>query len=125
MTVTDGTTTKQHTVTSLQVTKVNPTTDVISGTAAPNSYVDLQTCGVGGCTYRTELADSNGNWSANFGVVGDQPWELTTFDILPGTIGDARQWDDDIDATTVQWIGTMQGTLAACAIIEKGGSHHP
>ena len=105
VTVTDGTTIKQHTVTSLQITDANPTTDVISGTAAPGSYVDLQTCGVGGCVYRTELADSSGNWSANFGVVGDQPWELTTFDILPNTIGDARQWDDDIDGTTILWIG--------------------
>jgi hypothetical protein len=103
VTVTDGTTTKVHTVTSLQITEVNPLTDVISGTTAPNSYVDLQTCGVGGCTYRTELADSNGDWAANFGVVGDQPWEQTIFDILPDTIGDSRQWDNDIDATMIQW----------------------
>ena len=103
VTVTDGTTTKVHTVTSLQITKADPTTDVVSGTAAPNSYVDLQACGVGGCTYRTELADGNGNWSANFGVVGDQPWEQTIFDILPDTIGDSRQWDNDIDGTMILW----------------------
>jgi hypothetical protein len=103
VTVTDGTTTKVHTVTSLRITKVNPATDVISGTAAPNSYVDLETCGVGGCIDRTELADSHGNWSANFGVVGDQPWEQTIFDILPDTIGDSRQWDEDIDGTMILW----------------------
>jgi hypothetical protein len=103
VTVTDGTTTKVHTVTSLQITKVDPATDVISGTAAPNSYVDLQTCGVGGCTYRTELADSNGNWAADFSVVGDQSWEQTVFDIVPDTTGDSRQWDDDVDSTMIQW----------------------
>lgn len=103
VTVTDGTTTKAHIVTSLQITKVDPATDVVSGTATPNSYVDLETCWVGGCTYRTELADSNGNWSTNFGMVGDQPWEQTTFDILPDTIGNLRQWDDDIDGTMILW----------------------
>lgn len=103
VTATDGTITKIHTATSLQITKADPATDMISGSAAPNSYVDLQTCGVGGCTYRTELADSNGNWSANFGVAGDQPWEQTIFDILPNTIGDSRQWDNDIDGTMILW----------------------
>jgi hypothetical protein len=103
VTVTDGTTTKVHTVTSLQITDANPTTDVISGTAAPNSYVDLQVCGIGGCTYRTELADSNGDWEADFSNAGDQSWEQTIFDILPDTSGDARQWDIDIDTTAIQW----------------------
>jgi hypothetical protein len=105
VTVSDGTTTKVHTVTNLQITNVNTSTNVVSGSAAPGSYVDLQTCGVGGCTYRTELADINGNWSADFGVVGDQPWEQTTFDILSDTNGDSRQWDNDTDATSIQWSG--------------------
>ena len=103
VTVTDGTTTKFHTITSLQITEVDPAADVISGSAAPNSYVDIQTCGAGACTSRTELADSNGDWSADFGTAGDQPWEQTVFDILPDTTGDARQWDKDIDSTMVHW----------------------
>ena len=49
VTVTDGTTTKQHTVTSVQITEANAITDVVSGTAARNSYVDLQICFIGGC----------------------------------------------------------------------------
>ncbi|MCU0486145.1 MAG: hypothetical protein MUC85_08555 [Anaerolineales bacterium] len=108
VTVTDGTTTKQHTVTSMQITEANATTDVVSGTAAPNSYVDLQTCFIGGCAYRTELADSNGNWAADFSVVGDQPWEIITLDIRPGTNGDARQVDADIDTTMIHWFGTSK-----------------
>jgi hypothetical protein len=103
VTVTDGTTTKTHTVTSLRVTDAKPATDVISGTAAPDSYVDITTCDVGGCTTRTELAGPTGNWSADFGAVGDQAWELTTFNILGSTEGDACQWDDDVDTTCIHW----------------------
>ena len=108
VTVTDGTTTKQHTVTSVQITEANAITDVVSGTAAPNSYVDLQICFIGGCAYRTELADSNGNWAADFSVVGDQSWEIITFDIYLGTNGDVRQVDADIDTTMIHWVGTSK-----------------
>jgi hypothetical protein len=111
VTVTDGATIKQHTVTSLQITLIDPTMDVISGTAAPGSYVDLQFCDTGGCTYRTELADSNGDWATDFSLLGDQPWEQTTFDLLPGTNGNARQWDDDIDSTMIQWAVRYQISL--------------
>jgi hypothetical protein len=111
MTVTDGATTKVHTVTTLQIIRVDPGTDMISGTAAAESYVDLQVCGIGGCTSRTELVDSNGNWATNFSLPGDQPWEQTTFDLLPGVNGNARQWDDDIDTTMIQWVVRYQISL--------------
>ncbi len=111
MTVTDGATTKVHTVTTLQIIRVDPGTDMISGTAAADSYVDLQVCGIGGCTSRTELADSNGNWATNFSLLGDQPWEQTTFDLLPGVNGNARQWDTDIDSTMIQWVVRYQISL--------------
>jgi len=104
VTITDGTTTKVHTIASLQITEIDPIADVISGIAAPDSYVDLQACGDAGCSYRTELADANGDWAADFGVPGDQPWEQTILDIVPDTEGDLRQWDDDIDATQVLWL---------------------
>ena len=103
VTVTDGKTVKVHTVTKLRITNVNPTTDVISGTAEPSSYVDLQICGVGGCASRTELSDSNGVWAADFSVVGDQPWEQIPFDILPDSTGNSLQWDGDVDSTMLQW----------------------
>ena len=108
VTVTDGTTVKQHTVTSLQISILDPTTNVISGTAAPDSFVDLQICDTGGCTYRTEQVDGDGNWTTDFSQPGDQPWEQTTFDLLPGTNGGASQWDDDIDATQIQWFVRYQ-----------------
>jgi hypothetical protein len=103
VTVSDGKTVKQQPVTGLNITLIDPITDVISGTAAPDSYVDLQMCGPGGCTFRTELADSNGSWAANFSLLGDQPWEQTTLDLLPGDNGNARQWDEDIDSSMLQW----------------------
>jgi len=86
-----------------QILMANSATDEISGIAAPNSYVDLETCGFSGCHSRTALADSNGYWSVNFGVIGDQAWEQTIFDIQPGTNGNLRQWDNDIDTTMIQW----------------------
>ena len=102
VTVTDGTTIKTHTITSVQVLRADAATDVVSGTAEPDSYVDLQICFPGGCAYRTELADSNGNWSTDFGTIGDQAWELIVFNILPGTGLDSPQWEGDIDSTMVR-----------------------
>jgi hypothetical protein len=104
VTVTDGTTFKVHTVTGVKITDVNPNTNVISGTAAPGSYVDITTCGIGGCVFRTELADLNSQWSANFGLAGDQSWEQALYDILPGTNGSANQWDPDADSTNIGWL---------------------
>lgn len=101
--VTDGTSYKYHTISGLQIASIDHTTDSIAGTAAPDSYVDVQVCGSGGCASRTELADSSGNWITNFGLAGDQPWEQTTLDLLPGANGNARQWDADIDSTMIQW----------------------
>jgi hypothetical protein len=71
----------------------------------------LQFCDTGGCTYRTELADSNGDWATDFSLPGDQPWEQTTFDLLYGSNGNARQWDDDIDSTMIQWAVRYQISL--------------
>jgi hypothetical protein len=103
VTVTDGKTLKQQLVTGLKLGLIDPFTDVISGTAALDSYVDVQMCGPSGCAYRTELADSNGDWAANFSLAGDQPWEQITLDLLPGDNGNVRQWDGDIDSTMQNW----------------------
>jgi|GEM_PF-2082436 hypothetical protein len=103
ITITDGTATKIHTVTELGVLKANASTDIVSGLALPETYVDIMTCGISQCFYRTVLSDALGYWSANFSEPGDQPWEQTVTDILPDTVGNARQWDPDIDSTLVDW----------------------
>jgi hypothetical protein len=104
VTVTDGTTVKVHTVTGLKITDANPNANAVSGTAEAGSYVDIATCGVEGCVFRTELADLDGNWSANFGLIGDQPWEQALSDILPNTNGSVNQWDADADSTNIGWL---------------------
>ncbi len=103
VTITDGTITKTHTVSELRVLNVDFSSDIISGIASPTTHVDISTCGVSGCFYRTVLSDASGYWTANFSEVGDQPWEQTVIDILPGTNGVTRQWDPDVDATLVPW----------------------
>ncbi len=99
VTVSDGNTTRHTTVTGLAVTNVNADTDVVSGVAATGSFVHLWVCTPTECANRHVFADSNGNWSGNFSVpgAGTDPGEQVLYDIVPGTRGDAAQWDMTID----------------------------
>lgn len=99
----DGVTTKVLTVTNYQITDINYAADTVGGTADPGSVVDLWTCDISGCYNRTETASGGGTWLADFGVVGDQDWEQTTYDIAPGTEGDSAQWDAEQDGTMIWW----------------------
>ncbi len=101
--VTDGTFNKSHTVTNYQITSINTSTDVVSGTAAPGSIVDLWICDSGPCANRTETTNPSGVWSANFSVPGDQDSEQVLYDIVAGTTGDSAQWDAENDGTMIQW----------------------
>ncbi|MBV6396821.1 MAG: hypothetical protein HFACDABA_02423 [Anaerolineales bacterium] len=103
VTASDGTTTKSTTVTNYQITAINDGADTVSGAANPGSIVDLWVCDPGGCVNRTETAGGGGTWSANFGAPGDQDWEQTTYDIVPGTEGDSGQWDAEQDGTMIWW----------------------
>ena len=110
--VTDGSTTKNHTVTELQVTSVDPGTDVVSGTAAPSTDVEVGVCDEFGCAQRFPTADTNGDWSADFSTPGGLPGEGDTWDIVPGTGGDSAQYDPDGDSTRFGW-NTPSYTLHA------------
>ncbi len=92
--LTDGTTTKLHTVTGLTMTAVDPTTNIVTGTAEADSHINIWICDDTGCFNREEDADPAGSWSTDFGDTS-QP----TFDILPGTWVDSAQWDEDGDGT--------------------------
>jgi hypothetical protein len=98
VTVTDGVTTKTHTVTALVLTTMDPLTDIVSGTAAPGSLVEVQVC-ASNCAYRSETADSGGLWQEDFSVPGAEPGETATLDIGPGTWVSAYQYDEDSDST--------------------------
>jgi hypothetical protein len=105
VTMTDGGLLKQHVVTGLSVTSVDPNTDIVGGTAEPGSQVKVGwLCNEDGCTYRQVETGPTGEWVANFGIPGLGPSEWQTFDIKTGTEGEAFQEDEDGDSTKVRWI---------------------
>ncbi|MBI5951555.1 MAG: BMP family ABC transporter substrate-binding protein [Chloroflexi bacterium] len=106
VTMTDGTTTKTHTITTLTLTSINPATDTLTGTAPPNSYLEVgHLCDESGCAIRHINANASGNWVANFSVpgAGSDPDEQRLFNIVPGTGSEIRQSDEDGDHTDIDW----------------------
>jgi len=97
----DGVTTKTHTVRNLAVTGVDADLDTVSGTAEPFTEVWVNACGESNCVNRYEVADGAGGWTADFSVPGDEPGEEPTYDLVPGSMVRAGQYDDDGDATSV------------------------
>ncbi len=99
VTVTDGNITKELLVTNMAITDVDVHTDQVYGVATPDTWIGVWVCGEFDCINRDELADSNGDWMADFSVPGDQNWEDQTFDIQPGSWVDSSEWDEDNDST--------------------------
>ena len=118
VTMADGATTKTHTVTDLAVTAVNPGADTVSGTAGPGADIWVNTWAEIGAS-RHEVAGGGGGWTADFSIPGDESFERNTFDIVPGSEGEAHQPDNDEDATNIYWTpgGTISGTVT-----DSGGS---
>ncbi len=105
VTLTDGVTTKMHTVTGLMITGVDPPLGVVDGTAAPGSDVQIDVWAevlVAGAT-RHEVADGGGNWTADFSAPGDEVGEEDTVDLESGVFGPAFQEDAEGDRTVVFW----------------------
>ena len=98
ITMSDETYTKVFTITSLdlKITNVDPSTDIVSGTAAPNSALGVEIGGVLNGPMRFINADPSGHWSVNFSIAGPAPRE-GTFDIIPGTSIWNAQSDNDGD----------------------------
>jgi hypothetical protein len=94
----DGTTTKSHTATSVAVTGVDLDKDLVSGVAQANTQVFVTGC-YQGCYNRHVTADGDGIWTADFAHPGPLGDEGDTFDIVPGSNGDASQCDEDGDCT--------------------------
>ena len=95
----DGVTTKDTTVTELEITEIDIVTDIVTGKAARESTVDLWASDGVTNVNRHVVADEDGVWSADFSIVGSGQDEQNTFDIVPGTWVDSQQVDDDGDAT--------------------------
>lgn len=93
ITVTDGMATKTHTVRDIAITGVDPTTEIMRGTADPFTTVYAHVDG--GAAGYWVTADGTGQWSANFS--GD-------YDITPGTRMRVLQMDEDLDHTFTDWV---------------------
>ena len=91
VTLTDGTTTKTHTVLNLEVTSVDAETDQVQGAADPGAEVLVS------IFQHYELwatADDTGHWMVDF---------TGLYDLLPGTEGCAELRDADGDNTRYEW----------------------
>jgi hypothetical protein len=96
VTVSDGTTTKTHTVIDVQVTSINNAADQVHGSAAPGAQVQVWASLFDEGSGRWVTADSSGDWMADFSVPADgQP----AYDITDVTRIDVNELDDDGDAT--------------------------
>ena len=94
---------KVYTVTHLTVTGFNLDLDQVVGVATPESTVWIWVCDDTSCATRREIASSDGNWTADFGLPGEEPWEELVWDLIPGTSGGAGEQEDDGDSTIVDW----------------------
>jgi hypothetical protein len=98
--MTDGDTVKTHTVTDIAVAEIDPTEDTVSGHALPNVDVHVS---VADCGERSIRSDADGWWLADFAAPGEEEWEQSVCDIVPGTQGDAQELDEDGDETHIVW----------------------
>ncbi|NNF65462.1 MAG: hypothetical protein HKN07_14550, partial [Acidimicrobiia bacterium] len=97
--VTDGATTKDHTVFNVAVASVDAETNVVAGTTDPNSDVRVDIHGQWEAA-RTVTANGSGNWSTDF----DDPGEFGgTFDLGLGDEGYVNRCDTDGDCTNAEW----------------------
>ena len=100
VTVSDGTTTKTHTVTAVDVDDIDTTGDRIHGTAVPGASVQVWVGLFDNGSNRWVMADVSGNWTADFSVERDgQP----VYDITPVTRVNVDEFDNDGDATYRQF----------------------
>lgn len=77
----DGAYFLEHTLTSLRVTDIDLVANQVKGTAAPGSVVDVTVRDLN--IYRSITTGTNGRWSADFSMPGDQPDEQDTITLAP------------------------------------------
>ncbi|MGD2253679.1 MAG: BMP family ABC transporter substrate-binding protein [Anaerolineales bacterium] len=94
ITMSSGTTIKEHTVTDLQVTDIGVDTDSVSGTAALGANLSVWPHDTEGCQHDF-IVEGSINWSVSFSSCG--------YDIGPGSAGAAVQFDEDGDLTWIEW----------------------
>ena len=96
-TVTDGNTTKTQTIANLALSALDPATDAITGTSAPNTEVHVW---ADDGSERVTTTTSLGEWSVNFSVgQNGNP----VIDLIYGSTGNVWVQDNDYDQTSVWW----------------------
>ena len=109
VTVTDGTIMRTYTISPPHVTQIDVDTDTVSGTATPLSNLEVHTdttiTGGGCCAGRWVAADASGNWVADFHdpLAAPPGSRYPTADLVPGSPGQAIEYDDIGNATWVDW----------------------
>lgn len=103
VTMTDGLTFKELTVSLLTATGSNPDADTVFGTADPGAQVYLWPCIAGNCGdeqySRLVTTDSSGNWTAHFAdSLEGQVYDVQRFDVFQ-----IRITDGDYDDTALSW----------------------
>lgn len=107
VTVSDGTTTKTHTVTDVNVTDIDMGADLIRGSANPGARVRLWVYDFSNGSERTVTADGAGNWEADFPTgANGQP----AFNITDTTFVNVNEFDDDGDSTYRRVGAFVQGS---------------
>jgi len=102
--ITGGGFTKMHVTRNLTITAAASSTDTVSGFADTGAEVKVWAKVGTDYIFRSETADSNGLWDANYGISGDTSGEQVTLDLQPNMEGHARIEDVDGDATQENWI---------------------
>ena len=113
VTVSDGTTTKTHTVMDLYVDGVDVSADTVFGRAQPGSDVEVWVHDGGNIT---TTADGSGNWTADFSG---------TTDIVFGSDGGSQQRDDDGDSTGDWWTTPAVVARPVADVVELGEDLSP
>ncbi len=101
--VTDGTTARSLTISSLQVTGIDVVNDTVTGTTEPDAWVHVCANIPNNCVTRWVQANSSGDWTADFQIAGEQDDDQATVDLLPGSNGWASQYDEEPNQTYVDW----------------------
>jgi tetratricopeptide (TPR) repeat protein len=96
VTMTDGVTTRSHTVLTINVTFIDPEADRITGTSDPGSEINVTIHG--DCCYEIYITtDDSGFWTADFSGI---------YDLVPGTEGAAKRIDAEGNSTWYEWLVT-------------------
>jgi hypothetical protein len=103
VTVSDGTSTKNHVVVDVAIVEVNIESDTVSGVTSPGRDVRVGIHDDPGAT-RDTVSDGNGLFSVDFSVPGTGFHEQDVYDITPDTAGEINALDADGDAT-VEFFG--------------------